>query len=379
MSTSDVQVEVWDKSRTERVWVGDPIRLVATPRHNQQPTGSITLPIGSGHFARLEAHGARVVVRHRGEHLMSGPVRQMRVEGARPERAATFEIEDDWRLLTRLLAWPVPAQPITNQGGAEHHVLTGPAETVVKTLLGAAITRTGQPITVAPSLGRGSTITVRARMVPPADVLLPLIDQAGIGVTVRQVGSQMVLDVYEPTTWPGVLSERARTITELSWSREAPTATRVVLGADGDGTARTFRRLIDSAREAEWGDVVEVFVDARDLKHTEPGFEAEATARMQEALAAGAPLTGLTVSLAEAGRFVYGGANGVRVGDRVPVELIPGAPPVVDVLRAATLTWDRTGVRVTPQIGERRDDPSDATARAIKAMHRGLKALQARR
>lgn len=377
---ADVEVQVWDKTRTHRVWVGDPIRLVATARHNQQPTAALVLPIDHARVEQLMAPGARVVCRYRDEHLLGGPVRSLRTEGGADDRRVTFEIEDDWRLLTRLLAWQVPTSPVENQSAAEYHVISGPAETVAKTLLGAAITRLGLPITVAPTQGRGSTITVRARMDRPADVLLPAIDQAGIGLTVQQTGSTgWVLDAYEPTTWPGILSESAGTVTSLTWSRTAPTATRVVLAADGEGTARNHRRLIASAREAEWGDIIETLIDARDLKVSDPGFAAAATARMQEALAAGAPLTGVSVSLAEAGRFRYGGPDGLHVGDKVAFQLAPGVAPITDVLRAATLTWDRAGTRITPVIGDRRDDPNEPIARAIAAAHRGLRALQTRR
>jgi len=380
VNDGEVVIEVWDKTRTARVWVGDPIHLAATPRHNQQPTASLVLPIDHQRVEQLMAPGARVVCRYRDEHLLGGPVRSLRTDGGAGDRRVTFEIEDDWRLLTRVLAWQVPTSPITNQSASEYHVVTGPAETVAKTLLGAAITRLGLPITVAPTQGRGGTITVRARMDRPADVLLPAIDQAGIGLTVRQSGSTgWVLDAYEPTTWPGILAESAGTVTDLTWSRTAPTATRVVLAADGEGTARNHRARVDAAREDEWGDVIEVFVDARDLKAADPGFAAAATGRMQEALAAGAPLTGLSVSLAEAGRFRYGGPDGLHVGDEVPFELAPGTAPVTDVLRAATLTWNRAGARVTPVIGERRDDPNTQTARALVAAHRGLRALQTRR
>lgn len=379
MVSGDVTIEVWDHARTSRVWVGDPDHLTVTPRHNQQPTAALTLAVDHRRAANLRTAGARVVITYRDEHLLSGPVRGIRTTGPGPARAETFEIEDDWRLLRRLLAWPVPAQPITNQGGAEHHVITGPAETVAKTLLGAAITRTGAPITVATDQGRGDTIEVRARMVPPADVLLPRLDQAGIGLTVRQVGAGLVLDAYEPTTWPGLLSEASGTLAESpQWSRTAPTTTRVVLGADGEGTARTFRSKVDTALEAQWGDVIETWIEARDLKSSDAGFEAAATARMDEALAAGAPRSSLSVKLAEAGRFRYGGPGGVHVGDVVRVELTPGAAPISDVLRSATLTWDRAGVHVTPVIGERTDDPSAMTARAIAAAQRAIRTLQRR-
>lgn len=376
---SEVEVELWDKTRTQRVWAGDPTLLTATPRHNQQPTGSLTLPADHDRAAFARQKGARVVVRYRGEHLLSGPIRSCRASGrVRAQRQLTFEIADDWRLLSRLLAWQVPGAAITAQSSAEYHVLTGPAETVAKTLLGAAITRTGAPITVAPDLGRGATITVRARMSLPSDLLPALLDQAGIGLTVRQLGSTLVLDAYEPQPWPGRLSEAAGTLASVEWSEAAPGATRVVLGADGDGTARVYRRLVDATLETQYGDVVEVFVDARDLKSTDPGFEATATARMQEALAQGRPLVGLQIALAEAGRFRYGGASGVHVGDVLTVEIDPGVP-VTDVLRAATLTWDRTGARVTPVVGERTGDVVDQLGRAIGATRKSIRQIQTRR
>lgn len=373
-----VVVEVWDKTRTRQRWIGDPIRVTATPRHNQQPAGEVVLPIDHKRADDLLADGARVVVRYRGEHLLSGTWSSYRTEGSRHDRHTIVQIRDDWWLLDRLLAWQVPTAPITGQSAAEYHVVTGPAETVVKTLATAAVARTGEDVTIAPDLGRGDTITVRARMDHPTDLLLPLLDQAGIGVTVRQTGTDLVLDVYEPTTWPGILSEAGGTLTDLSWSRTAPTVTRVVLMADGEGTARAYRELIDTAREAQWGYAAEDPIDARDLKSTDPGFEAAALARMTEALAAGAPTTGLSVSLAEAGRFQYGGTRGVHVGDVVTVELAPGVR-VTDVLRAATLTWDRTGVRVTPVIGERRDDPNTTLARTLAGVARKMRALQTRR
>lgn len=379
MSDDEVVIEVWDKTCTERVWITDPTLLTATPRHNQQPTAQVTVPLDHERVGALTAKGSRVVVRYRDEHLVGGPVTLRRVTGAASSRALVCEVSDDWRLFSRVLLWPVPTSPITNQAGREYHTVTGPAETVVKTLLGAAITRLGLPITVAPDLGRGATITVSARMAVPADVLLPAIDQAGIGVTVRQVIGGQVLDVYEPALWPGILSESGGTVTDLEWSDASPTATRATLGADGDGTARTFRAATNAALEAEWGDVVEVWVDARDLKHDEPGFAAAATARMQAALAAGGPTSGVKVSLAEAGRHRYGGPVGMHVGDRLRVELSPGAEPLVEVLRAATLVWSRAGARVTPVLGEPAETATSMTGRAIAAAMRQIRQMQTRR
>lgn len=374
---SEVEVRVYDKDFAFKGWIGNPIYLTATPRHNLQPTAAIALAGDDKKIGLLTEPGRQIVCRYRGEYLLGGPVRMRRGQGLTASRVVTFEVADHWRLLSRVLLWQVPAAAITSQSGSEYHLVTGPAETVVKTFLGAAITRLGLPVTVAADLGRGDTITVQARMSTPVDVLYPLADQAGIGITVRQVGAGLVLDCYEPATKPITLSERGGTLTELDWSIAAPEVTRVVGGFDGEGTARHFRALADTALEAEWGDVIETFVDARDLKHDDPGFEAAATARMQAAIAAGSVKSGLSMALTESKAFRYGGEGGVHVGDRLNVQPA-GGEPIAEVLREATLTWSKAGDRVTPVVGDRRDDPDMTIARAIAGLARAQRTQQTR-
>lgn len=378
--SDDVEVLVYDKDFVRTGFIGDPLVLTATPRHNQQPTASITLAGNHPKIPLLYDKGSRCVIRYRDEHMVGGVTRLRGGEGIGAGKTVTFQIEDDWRLLKRIIARQVPASPITNQSAAEYRVLSGPAETVVKTLLAAEITRLGLPVTVATDEARGGTIEVKARMDYPADVLFPLADQAGIGVTVRQSGAGLVLDCYEPTTWPINLSEAGGTILDGSWSLMPPEMTRVVGMFDGDGTARVYRQLINAALEAEWGDVIEGVIDARDLKHTDPGFEAAATARMQAALDAAVAKAGLSLTLAETSVFRYGGTGtrrGVHVGDILTAELAAGVT-VTDVLREATLTWSDEGAHVTPVVGERRDDPTTAIVRAVAALGRSLRTRNTR-
>jgi len=368
----DVEVTVWDKTFTRTGWVGDPVQVVATPRHNQQPTASITLRGDDPKVTLLAAPGARAVIRYRGEHLVGGPVRSWRSEGNATSRVWTFEVEDDWRLLTRVLLWPVPTAAITAQTSPVHKV-TGPAETVVKTFLQAAVTRLALPVTIATDQGRGDTITAQARFDTPADLLGALVDQAGIGVSVQQGDGGLVVDCYETSAWPITLSEDGGTLTDVTYTASGSTVTRVVGGFDGEDEARTFRTRVDGDRETTSGDLIEQFVDARDLKHDDTTFTTDSTARMAAAITAGAPTTGLHVSLNENGTFTYGG-RGVHVGDTVTIALTTGVT-VTDVLRSATLTWSASGVRVTPQVGDRTDDPTLTLARAVAAVARQQRRL----
>lgn len=367
--TSEVEIRVYNAEFEPQGFIGNPHVLVATPRHNQQPTASIAMLGNDRKVSTLAVPGTRVVIRYRGEHMISGPCRLRHGAGLTSNRVVTFEVEDDWRILANLLLWQVPGSAITAQSGSEYHILTGPAETVVKTFMAAAAARTSRPVTIAPDLGRGATITVQARMDKGIDVFYPLVDQAGIGVTVRQVGAGLVLDCYEPADAPINLSEAGGTLTELGWSQRLPTITRAVLGADGDGTARVFREYIDTALESDLNDVMETFVDGRDLKHTDPGFEAAALARMQAAVAAGGIRSGISVTLAETDTLRYGGPNGRHVGDRVVATVAEGLT-VTDVLRSATLTWSKGGEAVTPVVGGRDDDPDTTFADSIAALAR---------
>lgn len=375
VATEDFTVIAYAANLERIGWVGDPTTLTLTPRHNQQPTGSVTLPAAHRMVGALSAPGTRVVAYYRDEYLLGGPVRLASASGTGPQQTFTFQIIDDFRILSSLLGWPVPGSAITAQSGAEYDVRTGPAETVLKGFVSANLARVAaalpHTITVAASAGRGTTITVQSRMHPLADRLFPVVDQAGIGVTVRQTLTGLEVDCYTPSTFPLLLSQDGGTLTSLEWTLTPPSVSRVVVGFDGDAAARVFRQYVNTAAEAAYGVVCESFVDARDLQAADPNFEALAAARGAEALAAGAATAGLSLKLAETAVFRYGGA-GVHVGDLLTVELAPGTTPVTDVLRSATLTWSpETGANITPVVGDHTDDPTDTLVRAVSTLAKG--------
>lgn len=360
-------------------WVGDPDFLSLTPRHNQQPTGEITISASHPKAGLLQAPGFRVVCHYRDEYTLGGHLRLRSSTGAGPSRSMTFQILDDWHLLRDVIALPVPGANAAGQSASEYDVRTGPAETVAKGYLTANVARLSAafaaPVTIAPDLGRGSTITVQARFQPLSDYLFPLLDAAGIGLTVRQTLTGYVVDAYEPQTWPLTLSEDGGTVVGNDWSLEPPSVTRAWVLGPGEGTARVVRGpFVNAAAEAAWGYPIEDAVDARDIKADDPNLEALLTARGQQRLAEGAATAGLSLRLLESGTFSYGG-TGVHVGDVVTAELAPGVTHT-DVLRSATLTWGENGARVTPVIGDRTDDPNDAIVRAIARAQRAIRTQQ---
>lgn len=375
---SPFELTIYDKAFQRTGWVGDAKSLHMTVRHNGQSSGAVRIAADSEAVECLSEQGARYVLAWRGEFLSSGAVRLASAEGSAAQRELTFQLSDDYRILTNTLGWQSPGSaigstPVTQP--AEYDVRTGSAEAVLKGFVTAnAVTRLGRPLTVATNLNRGSAITVQSRMDKLTDVLLPLIDQAGIGVTVRQVGAGLVLDCYTPETFPIDLSEAGGTLEDVAWDLVPPDVTRVVVQGPGDGVAREHVVRINAAAEALYGDVIEQATDARDVKADDVNKAALMQARGDEVLAAGAARSGFKLTLSDTETFRYGG-DGVRVGDRIRAEISPGVV-VEEILREATLTFNLDGPDETLVAGVREDDPSTVLYRQLSDVTRDVRRLR---
>lgn len=261
------RIAVYDKNRVFKCQIGAPESLEVTVRHNMVGTLVMTVPLGHERLPELMADGARLKVSFKGEHLISGPIVKDELDTNGVNGSYTISVEDDFRILREILGWPVPSAAISAQGTAEYRTYTGNAEGIVKVAVTEnGVTRMGVPgLTVAPNLGRGTGVPggLAFRFHPLADLFFPAVEDAGLGVTVKQVGSDLVLDVYEPQTFPRTLSVKGRTLQQVTMTRTRPTASRAVVGGSGEGKARYFRQLTDGPREALYGMRAETFVDDR--------------------------------------------------------------------------------------------------------------------
>jgi hypothetical protein len=321
--------------------------------------------------------GARLRVFFKGEFLMSGPIVSDELETDGRTGKYTVTVEDDSRVLREILGWPAPSAAINDQAWREYKTYTGNAETIVKTVVTEnGVSRLAIPgLVVAPNLNRGAVIPggVAFRMHPLTDRLFPAVEDAGLGVTVQQHGTSLVLDVHEPVTHPRTLSTGGRTLKHVKMTRTRPTASRVVIGGPGEGVARMFRSLTDNPREVQYGMRAETFTDARDAKDDpETGELAAPTmdARGAEALTEAGPKNGVSLTLAGSGIFKYG-KGGFHVGDRVPVKVTDGVT-ITEVIRECTLTWaSKDYASEEPVIGEPTNQPARITAQRIAAIARG--------
>lgn len=376
MSTPVFRISVYDKNRLFRCQIGNPAFLEPTVRHNLVSTLRMGVSLSHERVSELMAEGARLKVNFRGEHLISGPITEDEIESDGASGLYTVTVEDDFRVLREVLGYPVPDQPESNQSGAEYRNYTGNAETIVKTAVTEnAVTRLAVPgLTVATNLNRGATVTggVAMRMHPLADRIFPAVEDAGLGVTVRQSGSNLVLDVYEPVLHPRTLSVEGRTLKQVSMTRTRPRASRAVVGGPGEGTARVFRKVTDAARETLYGMRAEVFRDARDAKDDAgAGLTAAGImdARGQETLNEEGPKNGVSITLAGSGIFKYG-PGGFHVGDKVPIKVADGITITLPI-RECTLRWvSPTYASVAPVVGDLTNEPERVTAQRIAALAR---------
>lgn len=372
MPESPFRLTVYDRWLRRRGWIGAPISVDAHPKHNDAGYTTVTVPTTHPRVPDLITPGARMVIEYDNHFLMSGRVGKIQGKGPTMQSEIEVTVEDDFRLLSRMLGWPNPAGKITAQGDeTAYDSKTGPAETVVKHFVSRNASRSLPQVTVAGDAGRGRPISVSMRMHPLTDRLLPAVDQAGIGIDVRQQGNGLVVDCYEPTVRRQLLTEETGVVVDWSWTTQAPTATRAVVGAQGEGTERTFTYTVDAALEEEWNETVEVFRDARDTSD-----ESTLDARADESILDGAPKAGISLTLTESRGWRYG--RSVRVGDQVTTQIAPGAD-ITDVVREASIQWTRDGgLQVTPVVGDRGDDPSVTLRHRLAALAQGVRDLKAR-
>lgn len=328
---------------------------------NVTPTATFTLDDDHEAVPAVTANGARCAVWFRGAERFRGIIKQTPGEG--PLGQVTGTVRGDLRKLWEWQGWPTPDSGIGAQT-TPYAVHSGPAETVLKDALADNFARLGVPWSVAPSLGRGQATTASLRFHPLAEKLLPAIDANDLIVVLSYVGTQVIVDVRPSKLVPGVLTIASGIPEAYTYERSGPTATRVIVGGRGEAEARELVEFRDTTLEADWGDIIESFRDAR---NTEPGADLSIDAR--EALAEGRPKSGISTTLNETDRFRFG--TTYDVGDRVRVRV--GPVDQVQPISVAITETAADGVVVTPRIGKIEGDTTDALAADIARLARGIR------
>lgn len=328
---------------------------------NATPWAEFVLDDDDPSLPAVTADGARCAFWFRDREWFRGRVSETPGEG--PIGSLTARVEGDFRKLWDWEGWPKPTAP-TGPQDVEYARYTGPAETVFKAALAANFTRLGVPWTVAPDLARGLPARADFRFHPLAEKTLAALDDNDLIVEISY-GPDPVVDVRAADVVPGLLSDLTGVLEQYKWGRKAPSATRVTVGGAGEGTAREFFHQIDTVREADWGDIIETFKDAR---MADAGADMSIDAA--EALAEGAPKSGVSMQLQESERFRFG--TTFLVGDRVRVKVGP-LDQTERITSVQIEDGHENGVVVTPRLGAVENSPDAELAAQVAALASGMR------
>lgn len=400
-----------------------------TPKHNAKGSATLVLAPDAPVNEYLQADGARIVARYRDEHLMSGMIRAD-AGTITPDGNLTYTLEDDYRILENTLAWVAPDNPLMPAALADlaQAWQTGPAgtagtttgqsgyfiwpagvdtaEAMIKYIAQHNFERIGRDVTILPNLGRGGDAragglmaTLTPRNGSLAEEIAPILEWSGLGIRVWQEprGDGLLLDVYEPATWPTELDYSSGALQDGDYQRHRPTATRIVAGGPGDGPDRAFYSVVDAALEARYNDIIELFTDATgaslewpeslsdafrvakyyllrsevstDLKNR---FTSYLDAAARKKLTENQATASISAALAETQAFSMYGPDGLRPGDIVPIATPAG--PISERITSATLALSN-GLTVTPTLGDITNDEDEAIWEAIAAIAAGFRRL----
>lgn len=354
-----LRVDVFDENLNKQGRIGEYMQADVVLKHNQIGSWSLLLDIQKDNTLLLPVPGRRVVLsfepRVQGEpaeFLMSGPVASWE-ENDTVGELQTLSVAgyDDKVWLDRRLAFPdpdavFPAEGVAfTQAAAYQDLRTGNGESVAKAFIQAnAIDRLAIPnLTIAPNLGRGSTVTFAARMHQLLWMTFISCTYSGLGFDVKQIAGDLVFDVYVPQEQPVRLSKRLGNLSSFKYRELAPKVTHGVAGGTGEGTARKFMRKSLAGSAVGWG-VTEAFVDA-----TDADTDAVLLDRLNSFLAEGAPVAGFSLVPRDTQAMQFG--RDYRLGDKVRVEGANGLI-LADTVRQVTISHTvQAGMVITPGIG----------------------------
>lgn len=361
--------------------VAAPIWVTASLRWAGVDTASFAVAQDSHLNTLLEQRGRRMVVRYRPDagvpdsiDLLSGVVSTRLGETVGMGMTRTYYVTGDFTLLGQTLGWPNPTGNESQQGDDDaYYEVIGPAETVALTLLDVNKVRQKTPITVAASAGRGASVSVRTRMHKLSDKIFPLVSQAGVALRLIQDGTSVRASGYVGTTNTEPLTEASGVVVRGSYTLQAPTATRAMVGGPGEGIARKWRLVKDVAAEDLWGQSWEVQVDARDVDAEDPDWAAKMDARGWEALTAGAATATVNVELSETEDFRFPKYN---IGDMYPVQFADGTIISDRITRIDLSLTPTDGLEITPYLGNIESSTEARVMTAVSNIARSVRDLK---
>lgn len=359
MQISDLTVEVRNSSlaRVGQILPGDLIGFEAALRFNKVGSWKISLRSDHPLVETLRSPGGGLIVTGPTGVLISGPTASATNIKTASDPTGVWEIigTDDAVILGERLAYPVPTTADLSLQDAAYDTRTGASETVAKAYVNAnigpsaATARKITNLTVDTDLGRGSTVRANARFDKLGELVYGLLTIDGLGFDVKQVGSNLVFEVFQPVDRSSTIRMDVDNLllTKSEYTYTAPAATRVIVAGQGEGAARVLLERSSTASttaESLWGRRIEIFKDARN--------SSESTALQNagdEILSVGGKtVEGIKVTPSDDQSMRYSVDWGL--GDKVTI--VVGSSQIVQVVTEVAIVITGDGIKVGATVGD---------------------------
>lgn len=358
MKVQDLTVEVRNASfqRIGQLLPVDLNGLTVVMRYNNVGSWNITLPSDHRLVDELRAAGAGIVVSIGEEVIFSGYTTTATLQQSKDNPLGDWAIEgvDDSVILSERLAYPLPSEGNVTLQTTANDIRTGVAETVIKGYVYdnisafAGTDRAIDHLTVGEDLGRGATVSASARFDVLQELIYGLAQTGGLGFTIKQVGSAIEFEVFEPVDRSlnvrMDLDNGRLTSTEYSYGQ--PKVTRVIVGGSGEGENRVFYEGSTTesiSAENSWARRVEKFVDNRGSTDT-AGLEQTAAESLVDE---GKTIVNLSVTPSDDQTMRFG--YDWYLGDKVTV--VVGDLEATSVVTEVGLSVATDGVRIGATVG----------------------------
>lgn len=336
------------------------VSLTLYERHNEPDTWTIAGPLQQ---MEMFDEGAGCILVSDNEQVTSGEVIDIQAGSVTDSRGGKHEIlaasfASDFIVLGDRLVVPSPtfAAPTGSIFAypAAYDARTGTIETLIIDYIRAHAGDLARPDRQVPrlrlpaSLGRGGSTSVTARfdnlgtlvssLAEAGDLRVRVVHTEDTGGAWLDVTIEPVADLSADIRFGVSTATSGGRISEWSWRKGRPTATRVLVAGGGELAARDLLLLKNPAAETTWNRSIEHFLDQRHIAPDNANKLTELTREGQKSLDEGSGLVEVKFTPHLGSDVVY--RRDVRVGDIVGYDL-PRLPPAKDKIRQV-----RTEVRV---------------------------------
>lgn len=263
------RIFVRDSGRNRVAEISEYYSLTMTLRFNRVGGWILKANADAAGLSLLTFGGGLVVTRN-GTTILSGPLRRrVRVWDVK-EDSLVASGPDDLIWITDRLALPVVTGPPYT--ASAYDVRTAVAETAIKQYVdfnagpSANSQRRVSGLTIQATAGTGASVTGRARFVNLLELIQELaLAGGGLGFRVVPSGTNLEFQVYTPAdkTATVFFSETFGNLESFDYDDLAPEMNYVIVAGGGEGTARVFEEMGDSASIIKYGRI-EMFRDRRD-------------------------------------------------------------------------------------------------------------------